>query len=83
VKENTISRFVTNVTTGNMQYNAYIVADTGILVELVIDTICPLLLQSSSMVMQSGEPGGGKTEGLDVEETVRGDPSPPTLDLLA
>lgn len=34
------------------------------------------------MVMQSGEPGVWKTEGLEVEETVKGEPSP-TLDLLA
>ena len=33
--------------------------------------------------MQSGDPGGGKTEGLEVEETVSGEPSPPILDLFA
>ena len=35
------------------------------------------------MVMQSGDPGAGKTDGLEVEETVRGEPSPLSLDLFA
>ena len=60
MKENTISRFVTNVTTGNMQYNAYIVADTGILVELVIDTICPFNGNASSVIINGDAVWGAR-----------------------
>ena len=49
--------------------------------ELVAKTLD--LLQSSSIVIQSGDPSAWKTEGLDVEDTVRGEPSPPILALLA
>ena len=49
-REHRQSGFVTNVTTGNMQYNAYIVADTGNLVKLVMLTICTNIIASSVII---------------------------------
>ena len=88
-REHHQSSFVTNVTTGNMQYNAYIVADTGNLVELVILTICTNIIASSVIVNgdavwgtrcleNRGTGRGGDSEG----RTISSNPRPLRLRFL-